>query len=404
MALSTDFIDTYGDTFQNAYQVAYQQVAEREDQKIQTGQRKDFNFLAANLANFLPHIPASEYERIYRRILTNHALSAHNFRYADFGSLSHLCVQGDTQFMDPQAKRTARIFCTYHLGGYRAVMAMLLNAGYPLALVIDNRIYKQQKEHIEGIMNQLNAYNGTSLTVQILDAESVDIGKRMAMALISGHSVLIFPDGNTGVGGVFHRNARQLKVQFLNQTIYSRTGIATLSHALKTPITPIISHYVNDNGIQVPRFYCAETIDPRSLGMSQEEYVRYATATLYGVLSEQLDQYVDQWESWFYIHKFLDTDELAAQAPPSPDAPADLSGDLMFDNDRFGLFKLEQECYLFDKRTYRAYALTEPVYDWMTALSTGTASADLLHQQPDELIEQFYQQRVLVVPTYAMSV
>lgn len=405
MALSTDFVDNYGNTFRNAYQAAYQQVTEREEQKILAGQRKDYHFLAANLASFLPHIPASDYERIYRRILTNHSLSGHNFRYVDFGSLNHLSIEGDTRFLDPHAKRTARIFCTYHLGGYRAVLALLLNAGYPLALVIDNRIYRQQKEYIEGIVSQLNDYNKTSLTIQILDAESMDIGKRMAMALATGHSILVFPDGNTGVGGVYHRGSRQLKVRFLNQTIYSRTGIATLSHALKTPITPIISHYIEANGIQLPYFHCAETIDPRQLGMSQEEYVRYATTTLYGILSDELEKYVDQWESWFYIHKFLDTDELAAQAPPPPNAPADLSGEFVFDNDRFGLFKLEQDGYLFDKLTYRSYTVSESVYGWLSAFAVippdSDSYAELLSQQPIDVVEQFYRQRVLVQSTPA---
>ena len=400
MARSTDFITTYGDTFLSTYERVEREITEREDQKIRTGQRKDYNLLAANLANFMPHIPASAYESIYRRSLINHRLSANSFKYVDFGSLNHLSISGHTEFLDSQTKRKPHIFCTFHLGGYRAVFALLINAGYPLALVTDNRTYVQQKDEIKNMVSELNAYKGTSVSVQMLDAESLDIGKRMAMALASGHSILILPDGNTGVGGSFHRSAKQLQVPFLNQVIYSRTGIATLSQAMKVPITSIISRYDNADGIPLPHFYCAESIDPKSLNLPQEEYVRYATTTLYKMLSDELVDHFDQWESWFYIHKFLDMASLSAPAPLQESA--DPRASYLFDSDRYGVFKLEHEGYLFDKRTYRAYGISPSVYAWLstcsaTSLAPEFTYAECIAQQPAEVIDQLYQKRVLIV-------
>jgi lauroyl/myristoyl acyltransferase len=407
MAISTELIENCGNTFRETYNVVYQQVVRREDQKLLAGQRKDFEFLSANLAHFLPHIPATEYESIYRRILTNYLLSAHSFAYVDMASMKHLHVEGDTGFMAPDVKRSPRIFCSYHLGGYRAVLPFLLSAGYSLALVINNLMYRQQKAQIESVVSQWNALKGTALTIQILDAESPDIGKLMAMALIGGRSILVFPDGNTGVGGVHQRNAKQLKVRFLNQTIYSRTGIATLSHTLKAPITPIVAYYVTVDGMQLPVCHCADPIDPRTLGLPADVYVRQATTQLYAILADHLSRYIDQWESWFYIHKFLDTDELIAQAPPALAGPADEADELVLDQDRFGLFKLNQDGYLFDRKTYQSYPLTEAVYAWLTAVGEsepGTPThARLRAEQPAELLNRLYRMRVLTVPSLAQQ-
>jgi lauroyl/myristoyl acyltransferase len=394
MAISTELIENCGNTFRETYTTVYQQVVRREDQKLLAGQRKDFEFLSANLGHFLPHIPATEYEGIYRRILTNYLLSAHSFAYVDLASMKHLHVEGDTGFMAPGVKRSPRIFCSYHLGGYRAVLPFLLSAGYSLALVINNLMYRQQKEQIESVVSQWNALKGTALTIQILDAESPDIGKLMAMALIGGRSILVFPDGNTGVGGVHQRNTKQLKVRFLNQTVYSRTGIATLSHTLKAPITPIVAYYVTVDGMQLPVCHCADTIDPRSLAMPAEAYVRHATTALYGVLSDYLGRYIEQWEGWFYVHKFLDTDELLAQAPPPLTDTPDEAADLTLDHDRFGLFKLAQDGYLFDRQTYRSYPLTGPVYAWLAAGADAPLARE--NQPPAEVLTRLYRVRALV--------
>jgi lauroyl/myristoyl acyltransferase len=407
LSLSTEFVENYGNTFRDTYNAAYQRVEEREDEKIRTGQRKDFHFLSASLTAFMPWIPVAEYEAIYRRILTNHVLSARNFSYVDLGSMNHMQVEGNTEFLRPQAKQPPRIFCTYHLGGYRAVMMLLLKGGYSHSIVVNAQIFHAQKAQIDGTVQAWNEYNGTNLTVNLLDAESSDIGKQMAMTLISGRSILIFPDGNTGVGGVYHRNARQLKVPFLNQRIYSRTGIATLSHTMRIPITPIICHYVEADGIQLPVFHCVDPIDPRTLGLPAELYVRQATTQLYAILADHLSRYIDQWESWFYIHKFLDTDELIAQAPPALNGPADEADELVFDHGRFGLFKLNQDGYLFDKQTYQSYPLTDPVYAWLTAVGEsepGTqAHARLRAEQPAELLNRLYRLRVLTVPSLAQQ-
>ncbi|QIP16351.1 hypothetical protein G8759_28785 [Spirosoma aureum] len=115
--MQSSFWETYGTAFRQTYERAYQEVSEREKQKKKAHQQKDLHFLRANLSHFCPDVPAERHEAIYFRLLTNHWLSARSFRYVDFGSLAHMGINGDTDFLKPtDSPRPSRIFCTYHLG------------------------------------------------------------------------------------------------------------------------------------------------------------------------------------------------------------------------------------------------------------------------------------------------
>jgi lauroyl/myristoyl acyltransferase len=374
------FFDTYGTTFRQMYETAYRDVCEREQQKKQAHQQKDWHFLRANLTHFMPSLPPDRHEAIYLRLLTNHWLSARSFRYVDFGSLAHMAVGGDTDFLQrTDTPRPARIFCTYHLGGYRGIMAMLLNAGYPLTLVIDRRTFSQQQTYIESVSEKLRAFNPQAGTIEMLEAESPSIGRQMAGALYKRRSVLIFLDGNTGVGGLYERNSRQLRVSFLNGTIISRTGIAVLAYATRTPIIPIISYYKTVEGCELPYYDSLPTINPQP-GLPADEFVKQTTQQLYDHLTRYLYQYPDQWESWFYWHKFLDHDALkTASTPKQESLPRVSARRLQFNAQRFGLFKIDQTACAFDRQTYQTYVLSTEAFAWLNALE---ANGDGGHSEP----------------------
>lgn len=370
--LPAAFFDNYGATFRQTYETAYREVVDREEQKKKAHQQKDWHFLRANLSHFCPDISPDWHERIYLRLLTNHWLSARSFRYVDFGSLAHMAVGGNTEFLLPSdAPRPARIFCTYHLGGYRGIMAMLLNAGYPLTLVIDRRTFVQQQTYIHSVSEKLRTFNPKAGTVEMLEAENPSIGRNMAGALHRGRSILIFLDGNTGVGGLYDRNKRQLSIPFLNGTIVSRTGIAVLAHATRTPIIPIISYYKTVEGCELPYYDALPFIQPER-GVSADVFVRETTQQLYTHLADYLRQYVDQWESWFYWHKFLDHAKLVpGSTPESRPLPDGTAQTLRFNEQRFGLFRIDQTACAFDRQTYQTYVLTDDVFNWLSALESG---------------------------------
>jgi lauroyl/myristoyl acyltransferase len=392
----TNFHELYADTFKEAYKTAYQYVLAREEEKKANYQLKDWEFLSANLSNFMPEISENEYENIYYKLLTNHLLSGSSFKYADLDSMKYMPIHGDVTFLEPEAHKKPKIFCTYHLGGYRAIFAILLNANYPVALVVDRKTLAQQKESIEMITNQLNEHNQSQTKVKILEAENPEIGKNMAMAVLAGYSVLIFLDGNTGVGGLYNRTEKQLKLRFLKQDIYSRTGIAMLSFAMRIPIVPIISHYETIDGVELPLYFADEPIIPNTKEVSKADFVSETTLKLYGFLEKYLIQYPDQWESWFYFHKFLSIadDKEINQLSINENLPKTLQ----FHNQRFGIFKLNEDGYLFDKKAYKAFPMGLSDFEKLAKIKSikENTTTHLVENFENEWITKLFQDNILV--------
>lgn len=391
------FYQQHVGSFKVAYKIATDYVLGREIEKRASFQLKDWEFLSANLANFMPEISEKEYENIYHKLLINHSLSASSFSYVDLDSMEYMKILGNTEFLEKQAVKQPKIFCTYHLGGYRAIFAMLLKTGYPLALVVDKRTLNQQGDSIQNLTDKINEYNGTKLEVRILEAENPEIGKNMAMALLAGCSILIFLDGNTGVGGLYNRTEKQLKLKFLNQNIYSRTGIATLSHAMRIPIVPIISYYETFNQVELPVYFAGEPIVPIRSDVTQPEYVQNTTMKLYKFLEVHLQKYYDQWESWFYFHKFLsivEHEENWEDNNPKTDLPAKLH----FNSKRFGVFKLNEQGYLFDKKRYRAFPTEAPEFkDLAQVIALKNTTAKVITKQFDrEWLTKLFHDNILI--------
>jgi lauroyl/myristoyl acyltransferase len=390
------FHEQHGKTFKEAYNSAYRSVVAREKEKKANYQLKDWEFLSANLSNFMPEISENEYENIYYKLLTNHLLSGSSFKYADLDSMKYMPIHGDVSFLEPEAHKKTKIFCTYHLGGYRAIFAILLNANYPIALVVDKKTLSQQKETIEAVNNQLNEHNQTQTKVKILEAESPEIGKNMAMAVLSGYSVLIFLDGNTGVGGLYNRSEKQIKLQFLKQDIYSRTGIAMLSYAMRIPIVPIISYYETIQGVELPLYFADKPIVPNTKEVSQADYVSATTLKLYGFLEKYLSKYPDQWESWFYFHKFISisNDKEINQLSINEKLPETLQ----FHNQRFGIFKMNDEGFLFDKKAYKAFPMDLSDFEKLAKIKSvkENTTAHLVQNFENEWITKLFQDNILV--------
>lgn len=381
--LKSDVYNSYIDAMRITFQKVSADVYQREKFKKETFQWKDFHFLSANLANFLPCVDKKEYADIYHRLLINIQLSSNNFDYISFDSLNYINLRGNTDFLEPEAKKKAKIFCTYHLGGYRAILGYLMKSGFPLALVIDKKTYNIQKEVIEELANKVNTVNNNTVKLKILMAESPEIGKNMAMALLGGYSILIFLDGNTGVGGTYERTDKQLKINFLNQEIYSRSGVATLSYATKTSIIPIISYYEND----IPYYEALDPINPKDEGLPPKEFIQKTTSHLYAILEKYLIKYYVQWESWFYFHRFLNIEALKNINIDHPQEKI-TSESVQFNTDDFGLFKVYRDNCLFNKKNYSISIINDAQFDVLALLEENNMPYSL--QKLSETMEIKY--------------
>ncbi|MDZ4703038.1 MAG: hypothetical protein SH848_03870 [Saprospiraceae bacterium] len=349
-----------------SYKGLRQEIQLREQRKFDQLQLKDFTFLTANLERFLPHIPASAYEDIYLKLLYGRALLNEETGMPEL--IDRLDVVGAEAALAPE--NFPAVICTYHLGSYRSVIGIVASKGLDFVLIVDENTYHRQGDSIRKKVAEIHKAFGVTAFFDLLNAESPNIAMTLSKCLYEGKSIIAYIDGNTGGGGIFHKSEQfHLRIPFFGQEINSRKGIAAISWMNKRPIIPVISYYPDEER-KPPKVLFLPKIDPKEWAGAPKEYIPEVTRKLYSELEKYLIQYYDQWETWLYLHKYL---------PPGVSTTRDISTanyadlpantQLKFNKTNFGLFMIENDCFLLNKRTYQCFQLTEPCFKSLFKMS-----------------------------------
>ncbi len=343
-------------------------VERREQKKKQEQRQKDFCFVSANLLNFLPHIPQDEHERIYLNICSMYQRLTLEPDRPEL--IETLLIEGDTGFLQEQQKLPA-IFCTYHLGSYRALIGFLAKSGINFVLASGGNMYQKQRDKIVEYVRTFQQTSGKEAFFNVVNVTNANATLELTSQLLKGRSVVAYVDGNTEVGGVYQRDNSMLKLDFLGKPIYSRKGLSVLSFLTKRPLIPAISYYqrvdASDHTLATVRFY--PPINPPAERSSRDQYFASATGQLYRILEENLRNYYDQWEGWIYVHKYLDFDYLKGiqtetQIPTPAKQPR-----WTFNKERYGLFKINDDGYAFNKVKYASIKLPNSLFNGLNELA-----------------------------------
>lgn len=355
----------YHPGYTTGYTTIQKNVRERESRKKKDLQQKDFNFLSANLLNFLPEVPIVNHEEVYLNILSNNALISTETYFPEL--IDRIKIYGDASVVEDNKKK-AKLYCTYHVGSYRAIIGVLAKAAIDFVLIVDTNTFYKQQERIKQTVSAIWNHFGKTAFFELVDAERVDIGIILSKYLMTGVSVVVYLDGNTGVGGIYNKNDQMLRINFLAGQIFSRKGISTLSYATKSPIVPVISHYTENGNTPALMFY--DAVNPESWAKDKELYCVQVTTHLYGILAENLKVYYKQWEGWLYLHKYLDFKSLDAKAATNilDDISWSDAQRISFNEEEFGIFKIEEDSYLFDKRTYKSFKINDTTLAYLCSL------------------------------------
>jgi lauroyl/myristoyl acyltransferase len=325
----------------------------------------------------------------------NHAIRSKDFKFVDNRVFDHVAIEGNLSFLEEAEKKKPKIFCAYHVGAYRGVIGILAKAGVDMAMLVDTPTYIKQKDEIIRTIALINRQSGHNSRIEVLDAESPDIGREMARALLSGLSIVAYLDGNSGAGGIYKRGPKSLRLPFMNMEIFSRTGLAMASYAMRAPVVPIMSYYHTEGEVRLPKYHCFDPIAPSATPVPMQTYVAQTTKKLYDILDTYLRRYVDQWESWLYVHKFLDFEALEEQYKQAQATAYEhriISDKLVFNKAHYGLFRLNEDPYLMNKLTYKTHKLQEGYYTLLKGLSDPTPltslPAALTEATRDELLRQ----------------
>lgn len=349
---------------------------------------RQFWITIANMRNLLPEwIEQHDRETIFLDYLCGKTLAALDQQILE--RIEDVRVSGS--FLAPLVEKDSpKVFCGYHLGSFRAIIGYLAYLGFDFSLVVNKDVYQNQAKEIQQTVSGLNTKAGKSSKLNIICADDLDAAYQMVRAMRNGHSLVVYADGNTGVGGAFRQDEKMQQVSFLNQKIAVRQGIPYLAHLLKIPIIPVISF--RDAAYEIVLHFLPPIIAKK--GESKQDFCKTTMQTLFGYLEQWLRRYPLQWEGWGYIHRQLiiqekKRTELQKRNPHY--------SDLKFNDQEFGLFIYGEDRCLMDLQTYQTHLLSQEAFNLLR--SYWNMDGKSISQKPalsSEMLEYLCNQRYLI--------
>lgn len=271
----------------------------------------------------------------------------------------------NTNIVESNLDNNPKIFCTYHLGSYRAILAVLVKNNVNFVLLIDANTYAKQAESITGLLFSIKIYFKSQSMIKLVDVENKNGIAESQKFIRLNYSIVAYIDGNSGGKGVYHLNKALMNpVTFLKGKLYVRTGISAISYLTNIDIIPVVSYRPKAKASS-PVVEFLPPIQPYRTMCTLREYMQSTTQRLYKILESYLTIYFDQWEPWFYVHKYIDQEEMSFQFNP-----VDLQRiRFQFNAHRYSLFKIDQESFLFDRRTYHTYPLESKIYECLAKIN-----------------------------------
>lgn len=341
---------------------------------------RTFNFVSANLINFMPNIPATEHEVVFKNIMLNKDLSILEQQYPEV--LDTVSYEGLNKSIFTQLNNGPAIFCTFHMGSNRMVNHFLAANKIPFTLVIANHISKEEGDLFVQMFNNVYKSNLDN-ELRIIQAEQPNAALKMLRELKNGNSLLVYIDGNTGAGDDSIKNENRHKIVFLNQSIYARTGVAYLSYIANVPIIPVVCYRKSLEDLKLKFF---PSIFPEK-NMEKTIFTKVTTQKIFDLFVTILEKYPEQWECWIYLHQVANTKEFIH----SKNA---IDYSFRLNKKKFGVFNINSDLFLFDKSSYSSYPIDSKTYSAILK-----AANEPIHKNDldDDLFQQLYDNHVLVL-------
>lgn len=276
----------------------------------------------------------------------------------------HYTIRGEDAFRDC-VRSGPVIFVCFHLGPIAPLLAYISNHEIDITLLLDQSYFEKGAAHYDSIYHRYTEKRSLDHSFSILNAETKQAGARIASAIRQGSSLLLFVDGNTGVGGISRQDSRLCAVDFLGKKIFARNGVAYFSKLFNMPVVPAVTYFEN-SGDQVNYFleFCAPVFPGKE--MSKEQAAADVTRQLFSTLEKYVLKYPDQWEGWLYFHHFIDKGQLPAEEMQVE--PGDALLPLRFASHRCSFFFHDGSYYLLNQLNYRHYAISNDVYKLLSNL------------------------------------
>ncbi len=208
----------------------------------------------------------------------------------------HVLVEGggDTErlmreartFIDGNPGLTSGIVATLHMGPYTLTPALLLMAGERPAVLLDAEAYAAVRPRAEEQRRRL----GLQGDIEWIVVDRPLFVKDLLRALRDGRPVVIYLDGNRGLGGTEATRDHGLPYSLPGRTIRLRNGLGRLIGRLGCPVHGVVARWRDDGTLD----WELEELGPWNAGTPAAAVTR----ALYDWLFAQVIRSPEQWTYW----------------------------------------------------------------------------------------------------------
>lgn len=297
--------------------------------------REDYLRFCANIKHFLG-LTVSSYEFISLmkiRHLNNDILNT---------GINHIALN----IKDSIPYQRPSIFVSLHLGCFNIIPTYLLSKGLKICIPVTQRVYIEQLSIYEKAYSK--CINHDNADLKFVNIETASGFINLFKYVKDGYSLLIYIDGNSGIGGMERKDDKLMRLEFFNNPIFIRKGIGYLSHKLGLDIIPVYTNLTGDSKIHDLTFIS-------SFSCYKYEKNEQIISSLWHIFKKPIFHYFEQWEPWLYADSYyIQSDDVIHT-----------ENSYVFNSKRFAPIIKGSNYYFYDNLLNNLVKMNESTFDFL---------------------------------------
>lgn len=196
-------------------------------------------------------------------------------------------------------KKEPKLYVTMHLGPYKLIGSYLLTHGISLCIPVTSKVYKDLYNSFMEDTKDIRENNNVKL--EFINIEEKSGILKLMRCVRLGYSLLLYMDGNSGIGGMERTDNKLISYHFFNKDIMIRKGVDFLSRSLKIPVVPIVTFLSSNNSND----YIPNITILNEITICNEKNENRIIEMVWDIFKIYIEKYPEQWEGWCYVDAFF---------------------------------------------------------------------------------------------------
>lgn len=263
------------------------------------------------------------------------------------------------------------IVCSPRFGLIRHLALEIFLSGHSAVMCVNSANASEWEQMFARLRSRLaKERESDERTLDVINVESANAGRRLSRALRANRIVCILADGSTGSRGPWAEGPRE-EVSFLGQRIAVRTGIARLSAATGAPILPLTA--VREGTGRGSLHFGEAIIPPAQRSVARNgRWPRDTLQQMFSFFEATIRSTPSQWEGIAGFHRLAATGEPAPLEVVEQGRPVTANDYLSASDGKYLFTKSSDGLYAIDCSRMRCYRIPMP---FGAALSRLVASS-----------------------------